>query len=413
MKIPAIKGKIGNWIYYCGVMSFADICKVVTASISELYEAKSLGDALQRGLTDNFIGIKNYILHDKERFFNALILAIYDGDPQWLEVGFRGDERDVTSIGFLEFNGKEQVFPVDGQHRVRGIQEALSENHELGDEQVPVVFIAHSNTEKGIKRTRKLFSTINRRAKPVQANENIALDEDDISAIITRDLIENYPLFSGDNVIDNKGKQIPANNEVAFMSLISMYQCIYLIIKERKKKDGISSVKYNKEYKLFRPDEDEISRIKKHVYSIMDSFVQNTIIIKQYVNMNSDSKAKSFRNSKGGDLLFRPIAQPEYFSSALRIQDNNKHKSFADVFEKMDKIPRDISKAPWLGLVWNEGGIIGRASKKVIHDLIIYLTDYKTLSEKEQNNLINSYARSLNIPVEEAKVMLFQLRGIL
>lgn len=413
MKIPAIKGKIGNWIYYCGVMSFADICKVVTASISELYEAKSLGDALQRGLTDNFIGIKNYILHDKERFFNALILAIYDGDPQWLEVGFRGDERDVTSIGFLEFNGKEQVFPVDGQHRVRGIQEALSENHELGDEQVPVVFIAHSNTEKGIKRTRKLFSTINRRAKPVQANENIALDEDDISAIITRDLIENYPLFSGDNVIDNKGKQIPANNEVAFMSLISMYQCIDLIIKERKKKDGISSVKYNKEYKLFRPDEDEISRIKKHVYSIMDSFVQNTIIIKQYVNMNSDSKAKSFRNSKGGDLLFRPIAQPEYFSSALRIQDNNKHKSFADVFEKMDKIPRDISKAPWLGLVWNEGGIIGRASKKVIHDLIIYLTDYKTLSEKEQNNLINSYARSLNIPVEEAKVMLFQLRGIL
>lgn len=413
MKIPAIKGKIGNWIYYCGVMSFADICKVVTASISELYEAKSLGDALQRGLTDNFIGIKNYILHDKERFFNALILAIYDGDPQWLEVGFRGDERDVTSIGFLEFNGKEQVFPVDGQHRVRGIQEALSENHELGDEQVPVVFIAHSNTEKGIKRTRKLFSTINRRAKPVQANENIALDEDDISAIITRDLIENYPLFSGDNVIDNKGKQIPANNEVAFMSLISMYQCIDLIIKERKKKDGISSVKYNKEYKLFRPDEDEISRISKYVYSIMDSFVQNTIIIKQYVNMNSDSKAKSFRNSKGGDLLFRPIAQPEYFSSALRIQDNNKHKSFADVFEKMDKIPRDISKAPWLGLVWNEGGIIGRASKKVIHDLIIYLTDYKTLSEKEQNNLINSYARSLNIPVEEAKVMLFQLRGIL
>lgn len=411
MKIPAIKGKIGNWVYYCGVMSFEDIHKVVTASISELYKAKGLGDALQRGLTDNYVGIKNYILHDNERFFNALILAIYDGDPQWLEVGFRGEERDVTSIGFLEFSGKEQVFPVDGQHRVKGIEEALKENHDLSGEQVPVVFIAHSNTEKGIKRTRKLFSTINRRAKPVQANEIIALDEDDITAIVTRDLIEHYPLFSGNNVADNKGKQIPVNNEEAFMSLISMYQCIDVVIKDKKSKDGISVNKYNKEYKNFRPDDKEISVIKKYVYTVVDSFSQGTKIIKQYIKMTGSDKAKKFRNNEGGDLLFRPIAQPEYFSSALIIKEKHEDKSFLEIFKAMDKIPRVISKAPWRGLLWNEGGIISRVSKKLIHDLIIFMTDSTSLSDKKKVDLFNGYARSLNISEKQAKEILNKFEG--
>ncbi|MBQ3640819.1 DGQHR domain-containing protein [bacterium] len=413
MKIPAIKGKIGNWRYYSGIMSFEDICKVVTASISELYEAKSLSNALQRGLTDNYIAIKNYILHDNERFFNALVLAIYNGDPQWLEVGFKGDERDVTSMGFLEFSGGEEVFPVDGQHRVKGIEEALKENPDLRNEQVPVVFIAHSNTEKGIKRTRKLFSTINRRAKPVQTNENIALDEDDISSIITRELIESYPLFSGNNVVDVKGKQIPVKNEEAFMSLISMYMCIETLIKVKKKKDGIGTTKYNREYKLFRPDEKEISEIREYVKSIMDSFVQNTEIIKRYIKMDNPNKAKTFRNSKGGDLLFRPIAQPEYFSSALKVKEKNQKKSFSEIFAKMDKMPRDISKAPWLGLLWNEGGIISRTPKTIIHDLIVFMTDCNSLSEKEKVKLINGYARCLNIPIEQAKEILNSFAGTL
>lgn len=212
MRLPVIRGKIGNWRYYSGLMTFEQVAEHVTASIGELYQAQCLDELLQRELTNNYSSIKEYLLNDDERFFNALILAIYDGDPQWLEIEF--EDQVFSNVGFLQFTGKEVIFPVDGQHRVAGIKAAIEENDSLKTDHVPVIFIAHSQTPEGRTRTRKLFSTLNRRAKPVGQNENIALDEDDICSIITRDLLQKYPLFENENVVNSKSKQIPDRKSV-------------------------------------------------------------------------------------------------------------------------------------------------------------------------------------------------------
>lgn len=157
MKIPVIRGKIGNWIYYTGVMSFKQISDKITASINELYEASCLDEVLQRELTQNYKSIKDYILKDNERFFNAIIIAIYNGNPQWLEVEFDREESAYTNLGFLELSGEETLFPVDGQHRVAGIKSAIEEDPEMAQEQVPVIFIAHSNTVEGRKKPENCF----------------------------------------------------------------------------------------------------------------------------------------------------------------------------------------------------------------------------------------------------------------
>ena len=146
MKIPVIRGSIGNWIYYTGVMNFKQIADKITTSINEMYETSCLDEVLQRVLTENYQSIKNYILKDDERFFNAIIIAIYNGNPQWLEVEFDNEESEFTNLGFLKLSGEEVLFPVDGQHRVAGIKAAIKENPYMGKEQVPVIFIAHSNT---------------------------------------------------------------------------------------------------------------------------------------------------------------------------------------------------------------------------------------------------------------------------
>ena len=96
-------------------MTFEQVAEYVTTSIGELYQAQCLDELLQRELTSNYSAIKEYLLNDEERFFNALILAIYDGDPQWLEIEF--ENHDFCNVGFLQFSGKEVIFPVDGQHR--------------------------------------------------------------------------------------------------------------------------------------------------------------------------------------------------------------------------------------------------------------------------------------------------------
>lgn len=56
------------------------------------------------------------MIKEEQRFFNAIVLAIYDGDPKWLEIEFGDEYEEYNNVGFLSFNEDIQVFPVDGQH---------------------------------------------------------------------------------------------------------------------------------------------------------------------------------------------------------------------------------------------------------------------------------------------------------
>lgn len=405
MKIPVIRGTIGDWIYYSGVMNFKQISDNVTASINDLYKTSCLDELLQRALTSNYESIRDYILKDRERFFNAVILAIYDGDPQWLEVEFSEAEREYTNVGFLQFSGKEVIFPVDGQHRVAGIISAISENPQLATEQVPVIFIAHSNDDRGIKKTRKLFSTLNRRAKPVGQNENIALDEDDISSIITRDLVQEFPLCMGTNIINSLGKQIPNNNEEAFTSLITLYQCVDLLIKHKLGESGIKGKKYT-EYKLYRPKEDDVMELKHYVFDVFNSLVENTDVIREYLTLQEENRAVHFRNATGGNLMFRPIALTEYFEAAFLLCSRSHSTTYAKAFSLLNSVELNISNYPWLGFMWDGTKIITRVSKTIIRLILMYMACPSSLTQKEQEKMLTEYAKSMHISVGEAEKLL-------
>lgn len=402
LKIPVIKGRIGEWIYYTGVMQFNQISKYVTASINDLYKTSCLSELLQRALTSNYESIRDYILKDNERFFNAVILAIYNGDPQWLEVEFNEEESSYTNVGFLQFSGDEVIFPVDGQHRVAGIREALLQNPSLELEQIPVIFIAHSTDDQGIRKTRKLFSTLNRRAKPVGQNENIALDEDDICSIVTRELVQEFPLCMGNNIVNSLGKQIQNTNEEAFTSLITLYQCVEILVKHKLAEDGINGKKYT-EYKLYRPKEEKIAEIQEYVWGIFDSFVKETTVIQQYLRRTGQLKAAQFRNPQGGDLLFRPIALTEYFEVAYQLYSRKVVDTYKKAFSILNTVETDISKKPWLGVIWDGTNIISGVPKTIIRFLLLFLANENCLTKKEKENLLNLYMRRTNISEEEAR----------
>ena len=409
MKIPVIKGRIGSWIYYVGTMTFDQIASnQINASVDEIYKATCLSELLQRHLSDNYNSIKNYLLKEPDRFFNAIILAIFDGDPQWLEVEFKGDEKDYTTVGFLEFTGEEKIFPVDGQHRVKGIKEAVAINENLRFETVPVIFIAHDDSPEGRKKTRKLFSTINRRAKPVGASENIALDEDDICSIITRDVVQNFPLFYGKNLTTYEGKQIPVNNKIAFTSIITLYQCVESVVKWQLSKQGIGGKKY-KEYLLYRKEDSVISTMRGIVFDIMEAFVNSTTTIQNYLNNPDDNRAEAFRNNTGGSMLFRPIALTEYFNAAIELFDNG--YNYVESFKKLNQLPQIISENPWNGLLWDGTKMVNRVSRATVKSLLIYMVDKRLLSESEYRKMVEQYAATLNIDIDAAQNYLKKFSG--
>ena len=343
------------------------------------------------------------MLKEQDRFFNAIILAIFDGDPQWLEVEFRGDEQVYTNVGFLQFTGNETIFPVDAQHRVAGIKEAIIVNDELKEEQVPVIFIAHDSSDTGRKRTRKLFSTLNRRAKPVGPNENIALDEDDVCSIITRDLIQSVPLFMKDNVINSLGKAIPKTNGSALTSLITLYQCVECVVKWQLSNEKIKGKKYT-EYLLYRPADEKIESLHAIVLSIIQAFINNTTVIKEYLADTSDKRAVKYRNAGGGNLLFRPIAITEYFNAAIVLI--NHEYTYDDAFSRLNDLPLNLSDNPWKGFLWDGSKMINRVSRPTIRDLLVYMADKNILSPPEYQKTLKTYSASMNINEEAANEIL-------
>lgn len=224
MKIPALRSKIGDWDYYVTTLTFEQVSQYVSKIDDQLHKSDSLKDLIQRSITNNFLSIKDYIINQPSVFFNSLVLAVYDNYPDWQEIEFKYDGMETYKMGLLDFPSKHKIFPVDGQHRVEGIKAALRENPEFKNHQIAAIFIGHKNDTEGKQRTRRLFTTLNRYAKPVKLDDIIALDEDDSVAIVTRYLLEEYDLFTDKRVIYAKQKAIPTNNKDALTSIITLYQ---------------------------------------------------------------------------------------------------------------------------------------------------------------------------------------------
>ena len=419
--IPAIRGTLGELTYYTATFTFKQIAERVKPADEELHTSRSLREQLQRALTDNYKGIKEYILTQKEHFFNALVLAIYDGEPTWNELDFEYNNIRHHSMGFLHLNGKERIFPVDGQHRVKGIMSALEVNPKLKNETITVIFIGHHNTREGKEKTRRIFLTLNRYAKPVSLGDIIALDEDDIVAISTRDLLENCPLFMNENVkMDKKSsKALADNDDKSFTSLITLYDTnkiiytYYKSIYDHQKK--IYNGKKIAEFLKFRPSQQEIDDFYNYLLDFWALFIKIFPGVKSYVdNCHNEKAASNYRNKETGGLLyFRPVALPKLIKAILETKIRLQIE-LDEVIENFSKIEFSISKEPWTNFLWNaKKHTMVMKYKTYISHMLIYLYKKELLTHKEIETLTRNYAEANDFDIDNAKHQLININSIL
>lgn len=410
MKLPAIRGEIGVWKYYVSTMSFSDIANHVKQINDELHKSTTLSKMIQRSITDNYKKITSYILNQNERFFNSLVLAVYDGNPEWVEVEISyEDGEEFFNMGFLKLSGTEKIFPVDGQHRAEGIKKALEEDSNLADQRVPVIFIGHSTDEEGMQTTRRLFSTLNRYAKPVSMRDIIALDEDDVVAIVTRELLVNHPLFKNDRVFDSKGKPIPENNKKAFTSVITLYDCNKELLKQFKSLQGIRTPL--SDYQRLRPTDDDIEAFKVYVFNYWRLFSENLNVIKEFTSSDGDTPAETFRNrDNGGHLLFRPIGLLPFVTASLEIKRRNEQSSLEEIMSNFNNISMILNDRPWIKFLWNdhEKKVIS-GDNQLVKLLLLYMFNPELLRENEKNSLDAKYRGKIG-DTREAHDVLQQIR---
>jgi DNA sulfur modification protein DndB len=101
--------------------------------------------------------IARYLLDNpKDYVFSALTISV-DGAVRFEPMEQQGYKRN---IGLLSVPMTARFLVNDGQHRRAGIEEALKENPDLGDESIAVVFFI----DAGLERSQQLFADLNKHA---------------------------------------------------------------------------------------------------------------------------------------------------------------------------------------------------------------------------------------------------------
>jgi DNA sulfur modification protein DndB len=87
LTMPSLRGTFGSWVYYTCLMRMGDLAARVHFA-REVHESKKLSEYIQRALQgERSRNIAGYLRDNEDRFFNSLVLATYDGSPQWYDIG--------------------------------------------------------------------------------------------------------------------------------------------------------------------------------------------------------------------------------------------------------------------------------------------------------------------------------------
>lgn len=363
--LPGLSGTFSNWTYFQVVFTVSDlIARVKSVDEVEIIHSGEVSKMLQRAFDPKRLQpITQYLLKQSDSYINNMTVAIFGGNPEWLNIDVRGTMFDnemeqemldsiADNIGLVKLDGQETLFVLDGQHRLKALKEACKQKPEIGKEQISVTIIGHLNTDEGIKRTRRLFTTINRYAKPVSEGENILLDEDDASAILVRRLIEDYPKFTNESsggkskgvVAFNKTANLKSSDSDKFTTVISLWNINELILDN----DLLYQYKIRKNYVRIRPDDELLDNSFEAVITFWDSFFSWFPLAAEFVSNPEGERFQNIRDG-GGPFFLRPIGQEiiayiyQYFS----------HEGNNEKIEAISNIPFDLKHEFWRFVLWD------------------------------------------------------------
>lgn len=390
---PSIRGNIGDWIYYTSVMPIQEISERVKF-VEDIHATNVLSELLQRDVVNRRITeISDYLAQTEQRFFNSLVLAIYDTLPVWhpasveATVSSKKVSKVNGEVGLLEFNGNEQIIPIDGQHRLAGIKNLIeryesqeireSENYPFLEDIIPVIFIAHRrDSEANFLRIRRLFTTLNKYAVKVNKHEIIAIDEDDPMAITTRWLVENDPRFCVGRIKIKGGANISVEDE-CFTSIENIYDVLSLLFVKVLNIGSHKSLTTNK-----RPTEEALLFFRKQALIFFDCLADYSPEVKEvFAASDSDYGRVALKARKSGHVLFRPIGLKLITNLIARMGQ----VSIGERFDKLKKIPMNMKSMPYRKLLISEHDKMQDSNEPKVRNILLASLGIK-LTAAEKNS---------------------------
>jgi len=409
---PALRGLFGDWVYYSCLMSMREVTERLSFA-TEIHKSQKLSEWIQRQLKGKRSKqIASYLLVEKQRFFNSMVVAVYEGDPAWhgfshirpvsKDINLEDVPEDVeASVGFVSFDGEEKIFAIDGQHRLAGMKEAIKENAKLGEDEVSLVVVAHKASKAGMQRTRRLFTTLNKTAVPVGKGEIIALDENDVMAIVTRHLVENEPKFSQDRIkfAQTDNLSVDAKELTTIGNLYDVLKVVFVSGSKKRRARELQTV---------RPDDQTIEEYITLAKDFFDGLAEQFKELHRYFGASLEKAPRviaKYRYRKGGSVLFRPIGLRLFAEVTSEVMKTG--PSLEKALSLVGFLPTDLSKPPYRGVLWLPAGVMQASGRPVCRRLLLHMLQL----EKRPDDLRKRYAEILGIEEGQAHLPPSVIRG--
>ncbi len=401
---PSLRGVFGDWIYYSCLMPANDVATRINYA-DEIHPSKALSTLIQRVLNKGRAHeIGDYLLREDQRFFNSMVAAVYNGEPVWH--GFANfkpqvDDIDLAavsedaedSVGFLSFTGTEKIFALDGQHRLAGIRNALKRNPklELGD--VSLLLVAHSNSKTGLKRTRQLFTTLNKTARPVGKGEIIALDENDTMALVARHLFDFVPAFSDKRIKFAQADNV-SPNDTELTTIGNLYDILYALFTK------FPTPKTKQALRFFRPSDEDLAVYVKTAQEFFERLSKAFPELGDFYKATPEKAGevvKANRTSQGGHILFRPIGLRVFAEVTSVLLANG--TSLEDAVSALSALPVNLNVSPYNATIWRNKKIVANG-RVLLRDILLYMLR----AGGDSNALRNRMSRAAGIPAADVRL---------
>jgi DNA sulfur modification protein DndB len=168
--------------------------------------------------------IARYLIRNPKGYTFSALTASIDGQARFEALG--DEENTERNVGRLRIPMKARFVINDGQHRRAGIEAALRDNPDLGDETIAVVFFM----DVGLKRCQQMFADLNRYAIRPTTSLSILYDHRDKYADMAKALLQRVAVFT--DVTETERSTI-SNRSIKLFTLSGIYHATQVLLADR------------------------------------------------------------------------------------------------------------------------------------------------------------------------------------
>ena len=371
-------GHLGTTKYYLAKMTAGELIDSVGLAI-ELpeWDGMTADEKMQREPDLNRVvnEICPYFTEDKDRFFGAIIVDIYSGYDDIIFDSLADKKLDLSAAdkyllkdtGFLTLPGSERLIALDGQHRTLAMKlsikgksaitvsllkdkkmtpemEALEPHPELAKEEISVIFVQHTETEK----IRKIFNKVNRYARQTGRGQNIITSDDDVFAVFARKLFSDGGILANRNgigIVNWKSNTLSKRSK-QLTTVSSLYTIGEILLAD-----------YNWSSRVMPSNQDTLNEAYGEIEEFWRGLLDGIDVYKMYLQLTEEDRPVG--DLREENLLMKPVTHMALAHVAYLAK--KKKVAWTEVVKRLNKVDWARNNKMWVNIL-----VLGNANNKMI-----------------------------------------------